>query len=70
MFRHLGFHTYLVDMITAPEAIMGYLCRMYQIQNIPVGDDSTFTYSDQVPGSISRFFSGECCIFLMTDLIF
>jgi hypothetical protein len=46
-------------MISSPEAIMKYLCRMYGIQNIPVGDDRTFNLSDQVPASVQRFFSGE-----------
>lgn len=59
----MGFHTYLADMITAPEAIMKYLCRMCQIHNIPVGDASTFTHSDHVPGSVNCFFSGKCLIF-------
>ncbi|XP_021919521.1 structural maintenance of chromosomes protein 5 isoform X3 [Zootermopsis nevadensis] len=57
--RHLGFYTYVVDMITAPEPIMKYLCRMYHIHNIPVGDSSTFTCSDQVPGSFNYFFSDK-----------
>jgi hypothetical protein len=38
---------------------------MYHIQNIPVGDGSTFTYSDRVPGSINRFFSGEFSTFFI-----
>jgi hypothetical protein len=59
LFRQFGFHTYLVDMISAPEAIMKYLCRMYRIQNIPVGDARTFSLSDQVPPPVQHFFSGE-----------
>ncbi|XP_023721137.1 structural maintenance of chromosomes protein 5 isoform X2 [Cryptotermes secundus] len=55
--RQFGFHTYLMDMISAPEAIMKYLCRMYQIQNIPVGDARTFTLFDKVPASVQCFFS-------------
>ncbi|KAJ9575653.1 hypothetical protein L9F63_007482, partial [Diploptera punctata] len=55
--RHLGFYSYLSDMFNAPELIKSYLCRMYRLHNIPVGNNSTFNNSEKVPDGIRCFFS-------------
>ncbi|KAJ4434613.1 hypothetical protein ANN_23175 [Periplaneta americana] len=52
-----GFHSYLREMISAPEPIMKYLCRMYKIYNIPVGDASTYAHCERIPLKMSYFFT-------------
>lgn len=41
VFRKWGFHSYLKDLFSAPNAIMRYLCQMYRIHDIPVGNKYT-----------------------------
>lgn len=53
----LGIYSYLVDMFEAPAPIVNYLCRLYNIHNVAVGDDRTFQNASQVPSSIRLFFS-------------
>ncbi|XP_069672097.1 structural maintenance of chromosomes protein 5 [Periplaneta americana] len=55
--RQYGFHSYLREMISAPEPIMKYLCRMYKIYNIPVGDASTYAHCERIPLKMSYFFT-------------
>lgn len=57
--QQYGFFAYATSLFTAPEAIMKYLCRMYSLQNIPIGDESTYKKSEHVPGEIKLFFSGK-----------
>lgn len=57
--RSYGFFAYMNSLITGPEAIIKYLCRMFVIHNIPVGDHSTYNKYGEVPDRIRCFFSGE-----------
>ena len=57
--RKYGFYTYVNNLFTAPGPIMSYLCKTYRIHNIPVGDNTTNTYYEQVPQQIRQFFSDK-----------
>ncbi|KAI5632265.1 AAA domain-containing protein [Phthorimaea operculella] len=54
---YLGFYTYLVDTISAPDAITRYLCKQYNIHKIPIGNDHTYKNSGKVPANITFFFT-------------
>ncbi|KAF9822461.1 hypothetical protein SFRURICE_006544 [Spodoptera frugiperda] len=54
---YLGFYTYLVDTITAPSAIVRYLCRNYSIHRVPIGNEHTYNNSGNVPANINFFFT-------------
>ncbi|KAJ0171701.1 hypothetical protein K1T71_012464 [Dendrolimus kikuchii] len=54
---YLGFYTYLVDTITAPDAIIRYLCKQYNIHKIPIGNEHTYNNSGKVPANITYFFT-------------
>ncbi|XP_037299568.1 structural maintenance of chromosomes protein 5 isoform X2 [Manduca sexta] len=54
---YLGFYTYLVDTITAPDAIIRYLCKQYGIHRIPIGNQHTYNNSGKVPPHINYFFT-------------
>ncbi len=53
----LGFHSYLLDMIEGPTPILNYLCQLYQLHEIPVGNDKTYKEVSKVPAEIRRFFT-------------
>ena len=54
-----GFYSYLLEMIEGPIPILNFLCRLYGIHNIAVGDDTTYETADQIPSQISKFFSSK-----------
>ncbi|XP_047519657.1 structural maintenance of chromosomes protein 5 isoform X1 [Pieris napi] len=54
---YLGFYTYMLDTISAPDAIVRYLCRNYSIHKIPIGDEHTFNNSGNVPANITFYFT-------------
>ncbi|CAK1547618.1 unnamed protein product [Leptosia nina] len=54
---YLGFYTYVLDTITAPDAIIRYLCNNYAIHKIPIGNEHTFNNSGKVPANISFYFT-------------
>lgn len=54
-----GFYSYLLDMIQGPIPILNFLCRLYGVHNIAVGDDNTYEIADQIPSQISKFFSSR-----------
>ncbi|XP_075985981.1 structural maintenance of chromosomes 5 [Anticarsia gemmatalis] len=54
---YLGFYTYLVDTISAPDAIVRYLCKNYNIHRIPIGNDHTYKNSGKVPANITYFYT-------------
>lgn len=55
--RRFGFYSYLISLFTAPEPIMKYLCRMYNVHQVPVGTEVTNQMFKNVPKSIALFFS-------------
>ncbi|XP_059607727.1 structural maintenance of chromosomes protein 5 [Phlebotomus argentipes] len=46
--RRFGFRQYLLDMVEGPCPILNFLCQVYNLHNIPVGDDSTDEKLDEV----------------------
>ncbi|XP_018566367.1 structural maintenance of chromosomes protein 5 [Anoplophora glabripennis] len=57
--RQYGFYTYVNNLFTAPAPIMSYLCKTYQIHNIPVGDHNTNNCYEKLPQTIRQFFSDK-----------
>ncbi|KAL0279416.1 UNVERIFIED_CONTAM: hypothetical protein PYX00_000981 [Menopon gallinae] len=55
--RPLGFFSYMKDLITGPNHIIRYLCKVYKIHCIPIGDETVKSKCDQVPMRIPIFFS-------------
>lgn len=55
--QHLGLYSYLIDMVKGPVPIMNYLCNLYRLHEIAVGDDQTFDNAGQVPDEFRLFFS-------------
>lgn len=55
--RQYGFHAYLIDLIEGPPIILNQLCRLYNLHNIPVGNDYTYENSDKVPTDFRLFFT-------------
>ncbi|XP_071488629.1 structural maintenance of chromosomes protein 5-like [Diadema antillarum] len=43
-----GFQCYLKDLVTAPDAVMAYLCKLHKLHLIPLGNDDTERNVDRV----------------------
>ena len=56
IFRQWGFHHYLNELFTAPDAVMRYLCQNYKLHQIPVGNDYTQKHADEVPALQGKLF--------------
>lgn len=54
---NLGLYSYLIDMFKGPAPIINYLCRLYSIHTVVVGDDQTFKNASNIPNNIRLFFS-------------
>lgn len=50
-----GFHSYLRDLIDAPEQVLQYLCVYAQIHNIPLGNEYTQKNIAEIMPKISDF---------------
>ncbi|TMW47320.1 hypothetical protein DOY81_007600 [Sarcophaga bullata] len=57
--RKYGFESYLIDQVSGPPAILGYLCSVYNLQNIPFGDNKVNNFTDQIPKDIRCYFGGH-----------
>lgn len=57
--KQFGFKHYLASLIEAPPVIMTYLVSMYQLNNIPVGNNEVENNTDRIPRSLSCYFSGK-----------
>jgi chromosome segregation ATPase len=53
----LGFNSYLLDMIEGPAPILNYLCQLYRIHEIPVGNDRTYQNATKISEGLRKFFS-------------
>ncbi|XP_067932428.1 structural maintenance of chromosomes protein 5-like isoform X2 [Watersipora subatra] len=59
-YSHYGFHSYLKDMVEAPDPVLAYLCELSQLHKIPVGDRRVNSYIDEIPqqcSGITRYMS-------------
>ncbi|CAG9568534.1 unnamed protein product [Danaus chrysippus] len=54
---YLGFYTCILDTISAPTAILRYLCSVYRINDIPIGNKHTFDNVERVPDNIRFYFT-------------
>ncbi|KXJ22629.1 structural maintenance of chromosomes protein 5 [Exaiptasia diaphana] len=54
-----GFHCYIKDMFTAPDAVMKYLCENYRVHDIPLGSDYTAKNAEKVinESGLTNFFT-------------
>lgn len=55
--KQFGFYAYLIDFIEGPPAILNQLCRLYNLHNIPIGNDYTYENSDKVPHDFRLYFT-------------
>lgn len=56
--RRFGFEYYLASLFDAPSAIMKYLIPSYNLNNIPIGSRAVEENLDNIPRSLSCYFSG------------
>lgn len=60
--RNLGFYSFLRELFVGPEPVVRYLCKMYRVHNIPVGDHKTYEnfgiIRDKYGSLFSSFFGG------------
>ncbi|XP_061384742.1 structural maintenance of chromosomes protein 5 [Danaus plexippus] len=54
---YLGFYTCILDTISAPAAILRYLCSVYRVHDIPIGNNHTFDNVERVPDKIRFYFT-------------
>lgn len=54
---NLGLHSYMIDMFDAPAPVTNYLCRLFRVHKVVVGDDRTFENAGKLPREIQLFFS-------------
>ena len=46
--RQYGFFSYMKDLFQCPDSVMAYLCVLYNVHKIPVGDDSARRHVEKV----------------------
>lgn len=54
---HLGLRSYMIDMVSGPAPIINYLCKLYHIHNVVIGNDQTFANASSLPNEFRVFFS-------------
>ncbi|KNC24700.1 hypothetical protein FF38_10971 [Lucilia cuprina] len=57
--RQYGFNAYLIELINGPPALLGYLCSLYNLQNIPYGANDVSNFTDQIPNEIRCYYGGN-----------
>ncbi|XP_013114154.2 structural maintenance of chromosomes protein 5 [Stomoxys calcitrans] len=57
--RQYGFESYLIDLVQGPRAVLGFLCSLYNLQNIPYGGDHVNSCTDNIPHDIRNYFGGD-----------
>ncbi|ALC44295.1 Smc5 [Drosophila busckii] len=55
---HMGFKSYLLDLVSGPMTLINKLCGTYHIHNIPIGGDEVSNFTSQIPKSIRLYFGG------------
>lgn len=55
--KQYGIYAYLLDMIEGPAPVLNFLCKLYGLQNILIGDDRLENFASQLPNDIKIFFS-------------
>ncbi|KAK8731079.1 hypothetical protein OTU49_007795 [Cherax quadricarinatus] len=54
--RKFGFETYMLDCIDAPPAILAFLCRQYQIADVPIAQRGIL---EDLPVELKTFYIGD-----------
>jgi structural maintenance of chromosomes protein 5 len=57
--REFGVYAYLLDMIEGPAPVLNYLCKLFRIHNIIVGDHRLDKHASKLPNDIHVFFSAN-----------
>ncbi|XP_046447259.1 structural maintenance of chromosomes protein 5-like isoform X2 [Daphnia pulex] len=61
--KDLGFHSFLRELFVGPEPVVRYLCKMYKVHNIPVGDQRAYenfgVIRNQYGSLFPTFFGGN-----------
>ncbi|EFN85556.1 structural maintenance of chromosomes protein 5 [Harpegnathos saltator] len=65
--QKLGFRHYLSSLVEMPPTIMKYLISMYHLHNIPVGTSDVEDNVENVPRSITCYFSANNVYFVSTS---
>lgn len=66
-FRQYGAESYLIDCIDGPYPILNYLCRIYNVHNIVIGDENLEFNSDNLPSWMRVFFTPTSRISISTS---
>uniref|UniRef100_A0A146MAL0 Structural maintenance of chromosomes protein 5 n=3 Tax=Lygus hesperus TaxID=30085 RepID=A0A146MAL0_LYGHE len=54
-----GFTNYLIDLVEGPDPVLHYLCKQYNLHNIPVGTAQVDAAMDSIPNDLRTYFSSE-----------
>lgn len=69
--KKLGFYSFLRELFVGPEPVVRYLCKMYKVHNIPVGDHTTYenfgVIRDQYGSLFPTFFGDNKLISIRTS---
>ncbi|XP_026479163.1 structural maintenance of chromosomes protein 5-like [Ctenocephalides felis] len=57
--KRYGFFSYMLQLIDGPEPVLSFLCKTYQVHNIPIGTAQTDKIADEVPSSIQLFYYSD-----------
>ena len=57
--KQYGLYAYISDFFQAPDLVKAYLCRTFNVHNIPVGSHAINTNFMKLPPGIQQFFSGK-----------
>jgi structural maintenance of chromosomes protein 5 len=57
--RNFGIYAYLLDMIEGPAPVLNYLCKLFRIHAIVVGDHKLDNHASKLPEDIRVFFSSN-----------
>lgn len=57
--ERFGFKCYMASLLDAPDTIKKYLLRNYRLQDIPIGSDEVADHLDNLPRTITKFFTSK-----------
>lgn len=69
-YRRYGFESYLINLVNGPRAVLGCLCSLYNLQNIPYGSDYVNNCTDKIPHDIRSYFGGKYFHIIHTFICF
>lgn len=57
--KNQGVYAYLIQMIEGPIPVLNYLCKLYRLHNVVVGDNRIENHASQLPPDVRLFFSSD-----------